>query len=146
MKLVLDTNVVLDLLFWRDPRCAALAAALAEGRARCFTDDACLAELERVLAYPKFALDAAAQRALYARYAELAERVDDAPADADLPRCRDADDQKFMALAARCGADLLLSRDRELLRLAHSRRRPPPFAILAPERAAALQPSPEPAR
>lgn len=148
MKLVLDTNVVLDLLFWRDPRCDALAAALAEGRARCFTDDVCLAELERVLAYPKFALDAAAQRTLHARYAGLAERADAAPADAraELPRCRDADDQKFMELAARCGADLLLTRDRELLRLARSRRRPPPFAILAPEQATALQASPEPAR
>ncbi len=41
-----------------------------------------------------------------------------------------------MELAARCAADLLLTRDRELLRLARSRRRPPPFAILVPEAAA----------
>ena len=142
MKLVLDTNVVLDLLFWHDPRCDALAAALAAGRVRCFTDAACLAELERVLAYPQFALDAAAQRALLESYRGLAESAAESTADAadspplELPRCRDADDQKFMELAARCAADLLLTRDRELLRLASSRRRPPPFAILVPERAA----------
>lgn len=143
MKLVLDTNVVLDLLFWRDPRCDALAAALAAGRVRCFTDAACLAELERVLAYPQFALDAAAQQALLARYRGLAESAAESTAatdfpPAELPRCRDADDQKFMELAARCAAHLLLTRDRELLRLARSRRRPPPFAILVPERAAGL--------
>lgn len=184
MKLVLDTNVVLDLLFWRDPRCDALAAALAAGRVRCFTDAACLAELERVLAYPQFALDAAAQRELlerYRRFVEFIESVEPVESDEragheeppehteptghaasavstaspdtipasgeaaetdqiieaiELPRCRDADDQKFMELAARCAADLLLTRDRELLRLARSRRRPPPFAILVPEEAA----------
>ncbi len=139
MKLVLDTNVVLELLHWQDPRSAPIAAALAAGRARCFTDDACLAELERVLAYPQFALDAAAQQALHARYRALAVRVAAADADADaaeLPRCRDADDQKFMELAARCAADLLVTRDKELLRLARRRARPAPFAILVPERAA----------
>ncbi|MFC5302762.1 putative toxin-antitoxin system toxin component, PIN family [Azospira restricta] len=150
MKLVLDTNVVLDLLFWRDPRCAALAEALAAGRAHCVTDDACLAELERVLAYPQFALDEAAQRTLHAQYRALAEGVAAAGAGepAELPRCRDADDQKFLELAARAGAELLLTRDRELLRLARSRRRPPPFAILVPEQAAArlAAPSPEHAR
>jgi len=138
MKLVLDTNVVLDLLHWRDPRCEPLATALAAGRARCFTDDVCLAELERVLAYPKFALAVPTQATLQADYRRLAERIDTTPVEieAELPLCRDVDDRKFMTLAARCGANALLTRDRELLRLAHSRRRPPPFAILTPEQAA----------
>lgn len=146
MKLVLDTNVVLDLLHWRDPRCDRIAAALAEGRATCFTDEACLAELERVLGYPKFGLDPETRTSLYESYCRLATCIappaaaDDPPA---LPRCRDADDQKFMELAARCAADFLLTRDRELLRLARSRRHPPPFAILLPEHASALiEPSP----
>ena len=33
------------------------------------------------------------------------------------------------------GADLLVTRDRDLLRLAHSRRHPAPFAIVTPEQA-----------
>lgn len=152
MKLVLDTNVVLELLYWRDPRSAALARAVDAGRVRCFTDAACLAELERVLDYPQFALDAAAQQALHAHYRSLAQclagiadatapgnTADDAPERTliTLPRCRDRDDQKFMELAARCSADLLVTRDKELLRLARSRRHPPPFAILVPEHAMA---------
>lgn len=150
MKLVLDTNVVLELLHWRDPRSEALGIALAAGRARCCTDAACLAELERVLAYPQFALDAAAQQALHADYRALATRIDAAwpeEALAALPRCRDRDDQKFMELALRCGADLLVTRDKELLRLARSRRRPAPFAIVVPEGAIArlaLPPTPAP--
>lgn len=140
MKLVLDTNVILEMLHWGDPRCAELLAALESGGASCCTDADCLAELERVLAYPQFGLVPAARDALFARYAALAARVDDdtagaAATAAPLPRCRDADDQKFMTLAARAGAALLVTRDKELLRLARSRRTPPPFAILTPEAA-----------
>ena len=36
---------------------------------------------------------------------------------ADFPRCRDADDQHFLALAYHAKADGLLTKDRELLRL-----------------------------
>ena len=34
-----------------------------------------------------------------------------------LPRCQDRDDQKFLELAARAGADLLVSKDKALLKL-----------------------------
>ena len=50
MKLVLDTNVVMELLHYRDPRSAALMHAITEGRVTCFTDTRCLAELQRVIA------------------------------------------------------------------------------------------------
>lgn len=145
MKLVLDTNVVLEILHWQDLRSTTIADAIAAGRARCLTDDSCLAELRRVLAYPQFARDELAQQALYDRYAGLAERVGMAPDELPaLPKCRDTDDQKFLELAARGGAELLVTRDRELLRLARSRRHPPPFAILTPEGASAcLATSPE---
>lgn len=145
MNIVLDTNVVLELLHWRDPRSLPLGTALNEGRARCFTDDACLAELERVLGYPQFALDATAQQSLYAQYRMLAINTGTPPpgeSHAALPRCRDGDDQKFMELAARCGADLLVTRDKELLRLSRSRARPAPFAILVPEKAIPLLDTP----
>jgi putative PIN family toxin of toxin-antitoxin system len=141
MKLVLDTNVVMELLHYRDPRSLALMQAITERKLTCLTDLRCLAELQRVLAYPQFSLDEAAQQQLYAQYRALATEVeaqDDTPIDIPLPRCRDADDQKFMELAARSRADLLITRDKELLRLARSRARPAPFAILIPERAILL--------
>jgi predicted nucleic acid-binding protein len=60
--------------------------------------------------------------------------VDETPIDTPLPKCRDTDDQKFMEVAARCRADLLVTRDKELLRLARSRARPAPFGIVVPEK------------
>jgi putative PIN family toxin of toxin-antitoxin system len=135
MRLVLDTNVVMELLHWYDPRSVTLSAALQSGELCCFTDTDCLEELRRVLAYPKFALDEGAQASLFAHYAALAAAVPPGVTTAVLPRCRDADDQKFLEVAARSGADLLVTRDRELLRLARSRRHPAPFAIVTPEQA-----------
>jgi putative PIN family toxin of toxin-antitoxin system len=135
MKLVLDTNVVMELLHYRDPRSVALMQAIASGEHPCFTDATCLSELCRVLGYVQFKLDDAAQQDLMNRYKALATEFPEAPIDLVLPRCRDKDDQKFMELAARCGADLLVTRDRELLKLARRRARPAPFGIVEPERA-----------
>lgn len=148
MILVLDTNVVMELLHYRDPRSTALMHAITEGRIHCVTDTRCLAELQRVLAYPQFKLEAAAQHGLYAQYLHMTTLVDETPIDTPLPKCRDTDDQKFMEVAARCRADLLVTRDKELLRLARSRARPAPFGIVVPEKsivaiAAMTNPSPE---
>ena len=139
MRLVLDTNIVMDMLHFANPHTAPLLAALEAGRCRCFTDEACLAELERVCTYPAFGLDAAAQAALFDRYCRLASRCDACGEENyPLPRCRDTDDQKFLILAARCQADLLISRDKLVLRLARHRRLPPPFGIVTAEAAAPL--------
>lgn len=125
-RLVLDTNIVMDLLHFADPHTAALADGLNSGRLQCFTDAECLAELARVAGYPEFGLHLAAQNALLARYCRLAYRCEageaadgagDAPIHLPLPQCRDPDDQKFLILAGRCRADLLLTRDKALLRL-----------------------------
>lgn len=137
MKLVLDTNVIMELLHWRDPRSSPLMCAIEAGSVSCFTDAACLAELQRVLAYPQFGRDESARQAIFSCYLTFAAEVPAGEVSANLPRCRDGDDQKFMELAARCGADLLVTRDRELLKLARSRRHPAPFAIVTPEQAIA---------
>jgi putative PIN family toxin of toxin-antitoxin system len=115
-RLVLDTNVVLDLLHWHDAAAAPLLAALADGRARCLADTRTLAELHRVLAYPELRLSPEAAGALFTHYARLAESVPEGPV-AALPRCRDRDDQMFLELAARGNADLLVTRDKALLGL-----------------------------
>ncbi len=129
MRLVLDTNVVLDLFYWRDPALAELSFALATGKCLCFVNEATLSELERVLAYPEFTSgkkNTKAPEAALAAYRALAmpegsvekeskERVGNTTV--PLPRCRDLDDQKFLELARHCNASYLVTRDRELLRL-----------------------------
>ena len=64
MRLVLDTNIVIDMLHFADPHTQVLAERLAHGQWQCFTDTSCLTELERVCAYPEFGLDVAAQQSL----------------------------------------------------------------------------------
>ena len=130
LRVVLDTNAWLDWLVFRDPGIEPVREAVAAGAAELFIDEACEAELVRVLAYPlgRFTLDAAGQERALAEARAVARRWDDPARDAALPACRDPDDQKFLALAAACGAHLLVSKDLELLRLAKR----VPFRIVAP--------------
>ena len=134
-RIVLDTNVCLDLLLFRDPHCALLAAALAGGRLVALGNDRTGAEWRRVLAYPALGLDAAAQARLVAAWDARTTRLAWTPAPAlpALPRCKDPDDQVFLELAAAGGARWLLSRDRHLLALAGRCRRSRGFDIATPE-------------
>lgn len=139
MRVVLDTNIVMDMLHFADRHTHPLRPLLSSGQWRCFTDASCLAELERVTGYPAFELDSAARANLIDSYREFVQ-VCEASGDEDfaLPSCRDPDDQKFLVLAARCRADLLITRDKLLLRLARHRHKPAPFAILTAEAATRL--------
>ncbi len=114
----MDTNVWLDLFFFRDPGSHALEVILDSplwAVARCEQTDA---ELSAVLQRPQFSSSAAERsrmldsvRAWQARtslFALLAQ----APC-----RCRDPHDQKFVDLAFSARADVLLTKDKALLAL-----------------------------
>lgn len=141
MRLVLDTQVWLDWLVFDDPSVRPLRAAIDAGRAEVLIDAACIAELERVLGYPlaRRSVDAAA---CLAACRKVARRVETPTGEGGtrspwaLPQCRDPDDQKFVTLAAHAEADVLVSRDRELLRL--SRKCSPWLAIVPPQAFARL--------
>lgn len=138
-RIVLDTNVCLDLFVFRDPAVSALREALDSGAVIGATSQACRSEWERVLAYPVLRLDDAARAKQLAVYDAAMRVFDDTHAFA-LPRCADPDDQKFLELAAACGARWLLSRDEALLKLARRTKREGRFEILtAVEWAAARQ-------
>jgi uncharacterized protein len=130
--LVIDTNVVLDLLFFDDAAARPLQQALEHGRVCCVATESTLAELRRVLAYPEFALDAVRQAELYARYEALSSRANGTGC-FGLPRCSDPDDQKFIELAAASRAQGLISKDRAVLKL--RRRCAPYFRIMTPAEA-----------
>jgi putative PIN family toxin of toxin-antitoxin system len=138
VKAVLDTNIWLDWLVFRDPGLAPLRAAFEAGRIEIFIDEACEAELSRVLGYSlqKKILDAGEQSACMAECRRIAQRIVPAAGQkaqaalAALPKCRDAADQKFLEAAAAAGADLLVTKDTALLELA---RRDLKFRIMKPD-------------
>lgn len=139
-RIVLDTNVCLDLLVFDDPRIAPLAHALQSQRVIAVATAETREEWVRVLGYPILRLDTDRRRALTAAFDALVHYTDDSPcsgpdaiADKRLPRCIDSDDQKFLDLARSSGARWLLSRDRDLLVLAARCRRDGRFWVMSPQ-------------
>ncbi len=138
-RLVLDTNVCLDLFVFHDPRWQSLLQALQQGRIEAVTRTECRMEWLLVLAYEKFQLDAARRSEIAAEFDALIKLVDMPAAAAataatiKLPLCRDPDDQKFLELAQACAADILISKDKALLKLARKTERAGLFKIMTPE-------------
>ncbi len=138
-RVVLDTNVCLDLFMFRDPRWQALLDAMIHGEIEALTREDCRREFELVLAYDKMQLSTDAQAAILAEFDQriaLYSGSADArgsTASSTLPVCKDGDDQKFLELALACGADVLITKDKALLKLARKTARHGQFRILAPE-------------
>ena len=132
MRLVLDTNVVLDLVVFDDPGTAPLRAAIEAGRVSVYTNPECVAELHRVLAYPRFALGEAAQETALRWFETHAQAIAAAAAKPPLPRCSDPDDQKFLELAWAAQADFLVTKDKALLELARRVARLGRFLVSSP--------------
>lgn len=133
LRLVLDTNVVLDLLLFGNALALPILKALEDGRAEAVVEQAGMDELERVLTYPQLKIAPAAGIALLARYRALVRLQPSGALPYWLPVCSDRDDQKFLELAARSRADLLVSKDKALLKLRRHKRLS--FAIVKPEEA-----------
>ncbi len=136
LRLILDTNVVLDLLYFADVSALPILSSLEAGEARCYASMETLDELRRVLTYPAFKLDEQAQLALHARYQAISDLAKSSAVCGRMPRCSDPDDQMFLELAASTQADLLVSKDKALLAL--KRHRDLTLKIVTPAEACAL--------
>jgi putative PIN family toxin of toxin-antitoxin system len=135
MRAVLDTNVWLDWLVFDDPGMVPIRNAAGTGRVELYVDAPCEEELARVLArgFAKRTLDDKAQAACIAQCRRLAHRIDTPLPEAQrksLPACKDPDDQKLLEAALAAGAAFLVTKDRELLRLAKRRL---PFQVVTPK-------------
>lgn len=119
-RVVLDTNVWLDLLVFDDPRSRWLLERLLAGSLIALGHPDCRDEWRRVLRYPALKLSRERIDSLNERFDALSRTSIPEYAFTSLPRlprCSDPDDQKFVELAVAGGAALLLSRDDALLRL-----------------------------
>lgn len=127
--LVLDTNVVLDLLVFRDPASRPLYEALRERRVIWLSCDKCRDEFLRVIDYKSV-------RGFLSRRAQCATtRFEEAIGEFDnlsttvagsqhalastVPRCKDRNDQYLVDFAIGARADFLISKDRHLTDLAN---------------------------
>ncbi len=128
-RVVLDTNVWLDWLVFNDPSIVPLRTLVEAGRAQIYLDDVCAAELERALGYDlKREVDVPACMARAKRAAYASEATVPFAQVEKLPRCRDADDQKFLEAALAGRADFLITKDHALLELDGRA----PFRIVTP--------------
>lgn len=120
-RVVLDSNICLDLFLFHDSGCEALAEALRSGRVEAVTRDDCRNEWLRVLNYPSVPIHTPQRPLMRQRYDEaitlLGEDAFDPQGAAGLPVCRDPDDQMFLQLAQATGARWLLTKDKQLLKL-----------------------------
>ncbi len=115
-RVVLDTNIVLDLWLYKDAATPALLEALTNQTVQWLATQVMRDELERVLAYTHIAQrlafsqltaqDILAQFDAHARLMPVAAKA--------LFVCKDADDQKFIDLAAEHRTQLI-SKDKAVL-------------------------------
>ena len=122
LRPVLDTNLLVSALVFRSPAMNWLRPAWQAGDFVPVVSRETIAELERVLRYPRFHLSADDLPNLLADYLPWCERVTVATPPV-VPDCRDPGDRPFLALALVAGADCLVTGDADLLVLA------PQFAI-----------------
>ncbi|MFJ3057574.1 putative toxin-antitoxin system toxin component, PIN family [Herbaspirillum sp. NPDC087042] len=133
-RLVLDTNVCLDLFVFRDPRWDALRQALEEGRVQAFTRVDCRNEWLAVLDYPHLPVSAADKPAICAHFDRLLHCLPLAEVNTfGLPLCTDRDDQKFLELALQCRAHVLVSKDKAVLKLGKRTVKRGMFSIVQPQ-------------
>src|SRR3569623_1340891 len=114
-RVVLDTNVCLDLFVFHDARWNALLAALRNGEMQAVTRDDCRTEWLIVLDYPHLPLDRVSKSHSAAEFDALVTCLPDSTpvrADIRLPVCKDPDDQKFLELARAAGAQVLITKDK----------------------------------
>jgi putative PIN family toxin of toxin-antitoxin system len=124
MRLVLDTNVVLDWLVFDDPYMRPLRDGVRNRTVTVFSYPPAVDELQRVLGYKQLKLTAARQAELLGAYQAsilipslpIALSLQSLLLPAGFPRCRDSDDQHFLALAFHSKADALISRDKAVLK------------------------------
>ena len=132
--IVIDTQVVMDWLVFRDARVLALTTAVTSGALRWLVAPAMRDEIRHVLGRgiaARYAPDLAFIEAQFDAHALTVAPAEPQPPASRLV-CRDPDDQKFIDLALTHGARWLFSRDKAVLALA-KRARPRGLVILKPE-------------
>ena len=132
-RIVLDTNVCLDLFVFKDTRWSALLSAIESGAVEAITRADCRDEYLVVLHYKHLPLDDDSRPLSAARFDALIKVVAPPESGVRLPVCTDRDDQKFLELARDAGAAVLITKDKALLKLGRRLAKAGMFKVMVPE-------------
>jgi putative PIN family toxin of toxin-antitoxin system len=138
VRLVLDTNVVLDWLVFSAPALAGFREQVGDGRVQVITDTFAIDELRRVLPRRELKLDFTRQQTVLEQYCARTSPVNAIAQSGDdslphgFPVCKDPDDNPFLQLTYRSKALALVTKDRAVLRL-RRRVRSYGFAVMTVE-------------
>ncbi len=134
LKIVLDTNVCLDLFVFRDPRWQSINSGLNDRTLQAITRADCRDEWLAVLHYPHLPVTEDTRAAIVTTFDEHIVVEEWPQKNIKLPVCSDKDDQKFLEIARDADAKILVTKDKALLKLARKTQQLNLFIIETPEK------------
>jgi putative PIN family toxin of toxin-antitoxin system len=122
-RLVLDTNVILDLLVFKDPSTNPIRLLLDAKLVDAVRTPASMEELIDVIQRPSFKLSEEQQQAILKSWESSSRLLENTTIKPAPFTCRDQDDQIFLDMAYSLRPALLLSKDLRVLELQATARR-----------------------
>ena len=116
-RLVLDTNVILDLLVFKDPSTEPIRLLLDAKQVDAVRTPASMAELIDVIGRPTFKLNREDQATIVRAWETSSRLLEDMAIEPAPFTCRDPDDQVFIDMAYSIRPAFLLSKDLRVLEL-----------------------------
>jgi putative PIN family toxin of toxin-antitoxin system len=134
IKVVIDTNVCLDLFAFQDPRWLEIFNQLKSGNIIAVTRKECREEWLAVLDYPHLPVNNDNREQIEKLYDQFIQCVEHPNLSIRLPMCTDKDDQKFLEISRDAKVDVLITKDKALLKLAKKLQKIGLFSIEKPEK------------
>lgn len=134
ITVVIDTNVCLDLFVFKDPRWQQLMQQLCDGSITAITRKECREEWLSVLHYQHLPINDENRTQFQAQFDQYIQCVDVSNKTIKLPICTDKDDQKFLEISRDAGVDVLITKDKALLKLAKKLQKLGLYSIESPEK------------
>jgi putative PIN family toxin of toxin-antitoxin system len=116
-RLVLDTNVILDLLVFKDPSTEPIRLLLDAKQVDAVRSEASMLELIDVIQRPIFKLSREEQDIILQAWESVTRLLENTAIEVAPFTCRDPDDQVFIDMAYSIRPAFLLSKDLRLLEL-----------------------------
>jgi putative PIN family toxin of toxin-antitoxin system len=116
-RLILDTNVILDLLVFKDPSTEPIRLLLDAKQVDAVRTSASMAELMDVIGRPTFKLSQEDQETIREAWESSSRLLENTAIEQAPFTCRDPDDQVFINMAYSLRPALLLSKDLRVLEL-----------------------------